>query len=154
MSTRFSTLARWRRAAGGNALVELAVALPLLCAVLLGTIDFGRLFYTTMAVTLAVKSGAQYGAQSYAKSSDTSGMQSAATSAASDISGFTPTASQFCTCPNASSSVACTGTPCGAGVSQWVYAKVVGTATFSTLVSYPGIPSTVTVNRTAKMRVK
>jgi Flp pilus assembly protein TadG len=149
--------ATWRRSTLGNALVELALASALLALILLGATDFGRVFYTAMAVSHAAKAGVEYGAQSSAKAADTSGMTSAATTAASDLASwqyFTTTASKFCTCPSSTGVVACTGTPCGTGVSQWVYASVTATAQFTTLVNYPGIPHSLTVTRGAIMRAK
>lgn len=45
----------------GQGLVELAVILPLLLIILLGTIDFGRVFYAYVAITNASREGARYG---------------------------------------------------------------------------------------------
>lgn len=46
----------------GAAAVEFAVVLPLLVLLLLGGADFGRCFYSAMAVTNAARAGAEYGA--------------------------------------------------------------------------------------------
>ena len=143
----------------GGALVEAAIALPLLIVIALATADFGRVFYTAMAVTHAVRAGAQYGAQNNQKWKDDSGMQTAATDAASDITGFTPTASHACGCYNASTGAfieapvgGCVGT-CVSG-SLWLTVTVNGTATFRTITTYPGIPRTVTIARAARLRVQ
>ena len=45
----------------GAAAVEFAVVLPLLLLLLLGGADFGRCFYSEMAVTNAARAGAEYG---------------------------------------------------------------------------------------------
>src|SRR5260221_3845737 len=42
----------------GSALVELAIALPLLVAVLVGTTDFARVFYLATELTNAARAGA------------------------------------------------------------------------------------------------
>lgn len=46
----------------GQGLVELAIILPLLLIILLGIIDFGRVFYAYVTVTNASREGARYGA--------------------------------------------------------------------------------------------
>lgn len=46
----------------GAAAVEFAVVLPLLMLLLLGGADFGRCFYSAMAVANAARAGAEYGA--------------------------------------------------------------------------------------------
>lgn len=45
----------------GQSLVELAIALPLFLIVLLGIIDFGRVFYAYVTITNASREGARYG---------------------------------------------------------------------------------------------
>lgn len=45
----------------GQGLVELAIILPLLLIILLGIIDFGRVFYAYVAITNASREGARYG---------------------------------------------------------------------------------------------
>ncbi len=47
----------------GQSLVELAVALPLLLLLLLGTIDLGRVFFDYIQLRGAVREGAGYGAR-------------------------------------------------------------------------------------------
>jgi Flp pilus assembly protein TadG len=44
----------------GTAAVEMAIILPLLMAILLGCVDFGRFAYTYIAVTNASRSGAAF----------------------------------------------------------------------------------------------
>jgi len=116
----------------GSSAVEIVLILPVIICLLLGAADYARVFYSAMAVTHAASVGAQYGAQSVEKSLDAAGMQSAATSAATDIPGFAATAVRSCTCWNASA----------------------GRAVFHTFVNYPGIPNSVTINRTARMRAQ
>lgn len=43
-----------------QALVELAVVLPILLLLILGAMDFGRMFYTKMVLTNAAREGANY----------------------------------------------------------------------------------------------
>lgn len=50
----------WKRERG-QALVELAMLLPILLIILLGIIDFGRVFYAYVTITNAAREGARYG---------------------------------------------------------------------------------------------
>src|SRR5438552_14723579 len=105
----------WRRCAAGQSAVELALLAPVLMLLLLVAADFGRLFYLSVAVNNAAHSGVQYGAQNVGTASQTAACtcSSASTSTcggsnncicaaacadATNISGFTATASEFCQC--------------------------------------------------------
>lgn len=44
----------------GQSLVELAIMLPLLVTLLLGAVDFARVFYTQVAISNAARVGAEY----------------------------------------------------------------------------------------------
>ena len=72
------SLGRTRRSERGAALVELAVALPLLAVIMVGAIDFGRAFRTAMIVTNAARAGALYGQHSQPNAGSTTGMRDAA----------------------------------------------------------------------------
>jgi Flp pilus assembly protein TadG len=153
---RLQQFSRAFRSDCGASAVELAVALPLLAVVLLGTIDFGRLFYRTMAVTHATRAGATYGSQSVGNASNHPGVEAAAVAAATDIpTGYTATASHFCTCylgvAAVENAIACTASCAG---QRRVYTQVIGTATFTTVVQYPGMPHTVPISRTVQMRAQ
>jgi Flp pilus assembly protein TadG len=142
----------------GSSLVELALTMPVLITLLLGAIDFGRVFFFALAVTQAASAGAWYGAQSPTKSLDSTGMQTTATASAGDITGFSATASRSCTCWSQSSMTESNMLSCGALCASpsvmRIYVSVTGTGTFNTMVPWPGIPTTVPVTRTAKMRAK
>ena len=51
---------RIKRNHHGQSLVEFALILPLLLMLVLGAIDFGRLFYTKIIITNAAREGAYY----------------------------------------------------------------------------------------------
>lgn len=142
----------------GSALVEAAFALPLLAIVVLGAADFGRLFYRTMAVTHAARAGAQYGAQGSAAAVDATAMQAVAIddATANDVpSGqITAHATHSCTCFNGASesSVACTAGTCANQLR--VYVTVTTQSSLTTIVDYPGIPHTLSIVRTARMRAQ
>jgi Flp pilus assembly protein TadG len=66
---------RFKRHTRGQSIVELALCTPLLMLIMLGTIDFGRVFFDYIQMRNAVVEGATYGTRHPA---DTSGIQTAA----------------------------------------------------------------------------
>jgi Flp pilus assembly protein TadG len=131
--------------------VELALLLPLVALVMVAAADFARVYYMSTALVSAARAGVQYGAQSTTAASDTAGIKQAALNDASNLTGVTATASNFCQCPPSTSHVSCSST-CSAGMDMYV--QVNTSAAFQTLVNYPGIPSTVTLNESALMRAE
>jgi len=132
-------------------MAELALALPVLVLLLLAAADFGRLFYMWIAVNNAARAGAQYGSQTVANAANSSGIVLAATTDGSNISGLTATASQ-CTCISGTSVAACPASYC-TNAPQGTFVEVDTQAPFHTVVSYPGIPSSITVTGKAIMQV-
>ena len=135
----------------GSAFIELGLFFPVLLLILIGAIDFARVFYASIALTNGAEVGAIYGSRSVAKSSDTTGMSAAATTDTQDLSGVTATAQQYCKCGNGSSQ-ACS-ISCVASTKHY-YVSVQTAYTFTTLFPYPGIPSSVAMTRTAVMRAQ
>lgn len=60
------------RSARGQSLVELAVAMPIMLLIMLGTIDLGRAFFDYIEMRNAVREGAAYAARSF---NDTAGIR-------------------------------------------------------------------------------
>lgn len=132
-----------------NALIETAVVLPFLMLLVAGAFDFGRAYYASLEVASAAESGAQYGLQNI---TNLAGMQNAAKLDAPDVSGLSATATYGCECSDGSSaSPSCASTPtCTYTVVNYV--QVTTTASFQSTVSYPGIPATIPLSATVKMR--
>jgi len=135
----------------GQSAVELALLAPVLVLVLVIAADFSRVYYMSIEAANAARAGVQYGAQSTTKASDTTGMQQAALDDAANLSGLTATASNFCECPPSTSHVTCSLTTCSG---MEMHVQVNTSAQFQTLVHYPGVPSTVTLNESALMRAQ
>jgi Flp pilus assembly protein TadG len=154
----------------GQALLEFALALPVLCLLSIGVVELGRAAAFTIAVNNAATAGVEYGAQSPATATDINGMQLAA---AADASGgalpmgqWSATASNGCLCDTGAgtsctypvpSNGACStiASTCGALGGQPVECvQVVTQDTFMPLFSYPGLPSSFTANGHAVMRVR
>jgi len=119
-----------------------------------GAMDFARAIYAGIEVANAARAGVQFGALSPGNSGNTDGMAQAALNDAADLglSRVTASARNFCGCNSSTGEVSCSATTCGATPSGYV--SVTANYTFNTLFSWPGIPNTVVLARTAKMRVQ
>ncbi len=139
----------------GQAAVELAMVSPVLALLLVGTADFGRAFYFNQEVVAAARAGAQYGSQSVSTASDTSGISAAALANGTNVPGLSASSS-FCTCqsPTPTGETACASSYCNGANSAATYVIVTTSATFKTLVNYPGVPHTTTMTGTAIMQVQ
>jgi Flp pilus assembly protein TadG len=125
---------RRRRAA---AAAELAVvAAPVLCLILVAATDFARLFFAYETITDCASNGAIYGSTDATYASNSAGIKAAALADATSLSPQPSVSSTTATDAN--------GNPC---------VKVTVSYTFTTLVPYLGIPSTVKLSRTVQMRV-
>jgi Flp pilus assembly protein TadG len=124
----------------GSGLVEVAVMLPVLLLLMIGTLDVGRGYYYAIEINDAAEAGALYGSQN---PSDTAGMVAAATLNAPDISGgITTSAAYGCECSNGTGLVAGCAVPPGACSTSYVqYVQVNTSWTYRPLFPYPGIPS-------------
>jgi Flp pilus assembly protein TadG len=134
----------------GSQLIELALVLPMLFAVFVGAVDFGRAYFVSMEVTSAAEAGAMYGISNPA---DTTGMRSAALANAPDLPGLTPTATYGIECADGTSPVLANNTPpssCPTGVVQYV--EVDTTASYQPILYYPGFQSAFTLSSKSRMR--
>jgi len=128
---------------------------PVLALLLVGTADFARAFYFNQEVVAAARAGAQYGSQSVTTASDTSGIQAAALANGTNVPGLSATSS-FCTCesPPPTGQTACAGGYCNGANSAATYVTVTTSATFNTMVTYPGVPHSTAMTGKAIMQVQ
>ena len=157
---------RYAERCRGVSVTELALVLPLSLVLFIGILDFGRVYYSAIAVSHAARAGVQYGAQDNIKSGDFAGMRQASSDALGDVSNFTVTACRYCRCAdgtgsctscNASADGCSTGSGCLSTCSSTapqVYVQVTVDKVFTTLFPYPGLPSTADLNRQAIMQVQ
>ena len=132
-------------------MVEMAGAIFVLIPLLLAATDFGRLYYANIEVVDAARAGAQYGSQSVITAANAPGMRSTASNDAHDLSSMTPTASQ-CTCIGGSHVAACPTSYCTSNPTA-TFVEVDTSTTFHTIVSWPGIPHSITLTGKAVMMV-
>jgi len=119
----------------GAAVVELAVLLPLLVLLFIGTVDFGRIFYFSLTLQNAARAGALYASDPETQhESPFASVQEAALADATNLDPQ-PTITQT------------SGTD-GTGRN---YVEVTASYTFDTITGFPGIPSTVDIRRTVRM---
>jgi len=139
--------------ARGQAATELVGALLVLVPLLLVAADFARVYYTYVTLQDAARAGAQYGSQSVTTAADIVGIKAAATADASNIPGMSASASQ-CTCATGSTVMSCPTSYCSSAPTDAAFVTVNTSATFNTIVNYPGIPSSVALSGQAVMMVE
>ena len=125
----------------GQSLVEFGLLLPVLILLVLGTIDFGRVYFAYVSVTNSARTGADYAARNCAVSCDEDGIRNAVVADTSDLLNLSPT--------NPAVSVTTVG---------WFgpdhrRVDVTVTYTFNMLFPWPGIPESIDVVRTVTARV-
>jgi hypothetical protein len=162
MMTRRSTLKRLSeivsqrffrllRRENGSALLELAVAFPILLLLAVGVADFARIYYTGVTVANAAEAGAFYGV---VYQGDLDSMTVAAQRDAGNVTLDSIAVGQYCRCPT-TGVVGCASGPCpdGYGVPQ-IFDSVSVKKTVTMMIRYVGLPSTVTLWRSSVMREK
>jgi Flp pilus assembly protein TadG len=136
------------RVSSGQTVLELALLLPLLLLLLVGVIEIGRYAYFDILISNAARAGAQYGAQSLIQAADINGIKTAAEN--DGLNTMTITTTQQCGC----AAGALGGCPSGGVCPQpLVYVQVTASEKFDSLLSYPGIPKSLTLTSTVTMRV-
>jgi Flp pilus assembly protein TadG len=131
------------RSCRGAAATELAIILPVLILIILGCVDFGRFVYSYIAVTNAARAGAGFGSNNiYTVGTYTTWqnqVKQAVTNEMGSISGYS------------SSNVTVTGVPNTGSTNPW-RVEVTVPCTFQTVISWPGIPTSMTVQQKVVMR--
>ena len=136
----------------GSALVELGLLFTLIMLLTMGVIDFSLITQEAMVVSEAAYAGAQYGAIS-GNSTNFSTMQTIATNSAKGITGFSATASMWCSCSPGGTAVSCAST-CSSYGAPVEYVQVITTATATVLFKYTGVPLTVPLRGVCVLRVQ
>lgn len=136
----------------GQALVEVALTMPLFILLLIGAVEFGRVAYAAVEINNAARAGVQYGAQSHVTASDNAGMRQAAINDAPNVMGLTATPTHFCSCADGSAST-CLATDCS-GSRLIEHVQVNTSAVVDPLFHYPQLPPIFTLHGQAVMRVE
>ena len=147
-------LARLGRDSSGVAAVELALTAPVLAGLLIPMVDLGIGAYEKMRVQGAAEAAAQY-ALGHASSYNASAIRSAGTNA-TNLSGVTVTPNTTCNCIVSNAigpSVGCV-TTCADGSTPGTFVNVATQVSYTTLITYPGITSPITLTGYAMVRTK
>jgi len=135
-------------------MVELAVVLPVLVLLAIGVMDYGRVYFTSIAVANAARAGAEWGASgSTGAYQDDARIQSFAQLDGAEAAPITITSNHVCKCGG--TTVTCAGTTCSGGYGvPIVLVEVTASKTVALLIKYPGLPTSVTITRTATFRAQ
>jgi Flp pilus assembly protein TadG len=150
------TLKRLRRSETGSSLIEFAMVAPVLSLLLIGTVEIGRFTYFSILAANAARAGAQYGAQNVTTVGDTAGIASAATQDGQSLSNWSGgvTSTPLCSISGAAPTTCPSGNGgSGPPANTIYYVQVEVSGTFTPLLRYPLIPSSLPVHGNATMRV-
>ncbi len=139
------------RSERGSALVEFALALPMILLVFSGLIDYALIIHQAMLLTQAAAAGAAYGTIT-GNNADVTGIQAAAQKNALGLTGMTVTASAIYSCTAGGAQVSSTAICSGYGTPikyVWVQTSVA----VQPFLVLPGLPSTFTLQGSAYYRV-
>lgn len=145
---------RFIRSCAGGAAVELAVVFPVLVLLLIGVADYGRVFFTSIAVANAARAGAEWGAQSSATAfGPASAITDFAKQDGAEAGAITVVTATSCRCgPNV---VTCSTTPSCAGYGPpRAFVEVTASKTVSLILPYPGVPNNLQIVRKATFRAQ
>jgi Flp pilus assembly protein TadG len=139
----------------GAALIEAALATPLLMLMACGAMDLARVFLAGVVLESAARAGAQFASFSPGKAG-----ASDATNAAGqkdvDTNGISPvvvSSRTFCGCTTSTTEVSCGTGTCDGEVPAG-YVETTATYTFVPLVPYPGMPGSIPMVGRARFRVQ
>lgn len=135
----------------GASLVELAFVLPLFPLLLFGALDFARAFYVSVEIAGAAQAAALYGSQN---PTDTTGMQNAAQDDAPNVPNLSVGTHSYGTeCSDGTHYTANTSTmPTCTGTTAVYRVNITVTGTYSPLIPWPGVPSSMSLTGAASMR--
>ena len=150
----------------GSALVELAVVAPIFILLMVGAADFGRVEYFSLEASNSARAGVAYAAQGSTFATNSSAIQTAARNDApnlTNVATLTVTSNPVCQCNNAGvfTTIGTTASACASATASCVspsrvinYVQVHSSAPVSTIFTYPGFPSSFTVQGQATMRIQ
>lgn len=136
----------------GVSAIEFALVAPFLCTFILGVVDLGFGFQAQMAVTQAAQAGS-YSAM--LNGYNTTAIQTVVANS-TGTSGITASsATQACGCPSGTAiSASSCNTTCPNGQTAGTYVTVSAQYLYTPILSYPGLPSPMTLTATSMVRTQ
>lgn len=146
------------------AAVELAMVAPVLGLVIIGVVDYGRIFSRASTLANAAKAGTQFAMINRPVQGDLTDVVTTATNALPPDYTLSPpenslTVQRLCECPPVGSGTSVCATPadvpaCAAGEAASIYIQVTVTERYPTLFDYQFIPDMVDLSETSIMRLR
>lgn len=143
---------RFLRENRGNALIEVALILPIMVLMLIAVVNFGVILHQDLLVVDSARSAAG-AATTLVWTDNMSYVKSVGTASASGIPGYAIATTRYCLCAPGSAQTACTSSiSCGTYGIPNQYIKVTATAELPLLFSIVGFPKTYSVKSIAIAR--
>ena len=141
------------RSESGASTVELAIVAPVLILLFMGVVVLGQWMFFGILAANAARAGTDYGEQNLTTAADGAGMTNAALQDGQNLSQFSAT--PHCYYISGSTTTPCATPPASAtpAPGSVYYVEVDTTGKFKPLITYPGIPSSVTVSGKSVTRV-
>ena len=124
----------------GQSLVEFGLMLPILVLLVLGSIDFGRVFFAYISVTNSARNGADYASTSEEAAGDLAGIRQAVAGEIEDLNDASATNPEVSVLNDLDSQ-------------GRLHTHVTVNYTFSTIFPWPGLPDSIDVVRTVTARI-
>jgi len=151
----FKRAGRLVRSQAGVALIEFALFAPVFILLFMGIVELGRFCTYAILAQAAARAGANYGAQNLTTAADLTGIDTWATGDAQYLpTPIAVTYKDLCSVNGALPPTTCTVSSTAPPVNTVYYVRVTVNATYAPWISYPGIPSTVTVSGSDYLRVQ
>lgn len=138
------------KADSGQALVELALSVPIMALLVFGAVEIGNIIYSSISVTDAAMAGVQYGTRNSSAAADSTGIANAAQADAPNLT-ITTTPSFSCICSDGSAST-CLSTDCS-GANIEIILTVNTQATVDPLLHFPGLSRSIVLQGKAVQKV-
>lgn len=129
-----------RKSSRGQSIIEFAIVLPVLLLLVMGVIDFGRVYFAYVSVTNGARNGAEHASHGVGAVADTDAIREAVLADTSDLLNTSETNPQV---------TVTTGTDAYGGV----YADVTVNYTYGTIFPWPGLPDSINLARTVRARI-
>lgn len=145
----------------GTGLVEFAIALPLLATLVIGIIETGRFAAFSVRISNAARAGAQFAqSQGQRTAYDSTDIANAACADAGFPCSRTAApnvmvvnATTFCLYSDGTSDPSCALPAQGSGLQRLTYEQVTASGTFTPLLKYPLVPSSLPISASTTMQV-
>ncbi len=136
----------------GNALIEVALFLPIMFLMLIGVLDFGVALNQYVRVADSARSAAE-AATTYVWANNMDYVRLVGNLSANGIPGYSISATQYCLCAPGTAQFTCAGhTACGSYGVPNQYVQVTATAQLPLLFSIKGLPTSYSVKSVAIAR--